>query len=93
MLSTVYTPLQAYLWEDNRVVVEWLAEQLDPEKEATSTLRDNIRIVTRDHALHQIKRCASRRTHVCRVHAITQHQRGPLKLRSCSTDTGTKAKF
>ena len=48
--------IQAYLWEDNKSVVEWLHSQLDGDKWNASTLRENIKSVQRDYVIQQIRK-------------------------------------
>ncbi len=49
-------PVQAYLWEDNKAVVDWLSEQLDQDRWEQSTLNENIRCLQRDFLLQQIRK-------------------------------------
>lgn len=46
--------LQAYLWEDNKAVVEWLQEELK-ENNSQSVIRQNCASVKQDHQTQQIK--------------------------------------
>ncbi|XP_067945833.1 acetyl-CoA carboxylase-like [Watersipora subatra] len=46
--------VQAYLWEDNKAVVEWLLEELQ-EDNSKSVVRQNINCVKQDYQSQQIK--------------------------------------
>ena len=48
--------LQAYLWEDNKTVVEWLSQQLDECNWQRSLINENIKCVQRDYIMEQIKK-------------------------------------
>jgi len=55
-MFTFPTPvLQAYEWENDRLVVEWLVEQLD-ETGGTKLIQDNINCLQRDHTLLTVRR-------------------------------------
>jgi hypothetical protein len=47
--------VQAYLWDDNRAVVEWLTNQLEADQWETSVLCENIKCVQRDQVLREMK--------------------------------------
>lgn len=47
---------QAYLWDSNEEVVEWLERQLAEEEGARSVIDENIKYIRRDHILKQIRR-------------------------------------
>lgn len=47
---------QAYLWDSNEDVVEWLEKQLTEEEGARSVIDENIKYIRRDHILKQIRR-------------------------------------
>ncbi len=47
---------QAYLWDSNEDVVEWLERQLAEEEGARSVIDENIKYIRRDHILKQIRR-------------------------------------
>ena len=57
--------LQAYLWEDDKAMVEWLTEQIR-EDSIDNTVSDNIRCLQREHVLQQVRR------HVLGVLALQQ---------------------
>ena len=56
MLSPSGSWLQAYLWDSNEEVVEWLERQLAEEEGARSVIDENIKYIRRDHILKQIRR-------------------------------------
>ena len=58
MFSLKHAPLclQAYLWEDDKAMVEWLTEQIR-EDSIDNTVSDNIRCLQREHVLQQVKAC------------------------------------
>uniref|UniRef100_A0A4W5MN20 acetyl-CoA carboxylase n=1 Tax=Hucho hucho TaxID=62062 RepID=A0A4W5MN20_9TELE len=45
---------QAYLWDNNKAVVEWLEKHLAKEDGTRSAIRENIKYLKRDHALKHI---------------------------------------
>ena len=47
---------QAYVWEKNRDVTEWLQSQLSDDKWPQSVLCENIRCLKRDYVIQQIRR-------------------------------------
>lgn len=47
---------QAYLWDSNQVVVEWLEKQLAEDDGMRSAIRENIKYLKRDYALKHIRR-------------------------------------
>ena len=47
--------LQAYLWEDDKAMVEWLTEQIR-EDSIDNAVSDNIRCLQREHVLQQVRR-------------------------------------
>jgi len=47
--------VQAYRWEDNVAVVEWLSQQLEEEGWQQSFLCENIRCVQRDHVMQRMR--------------------------------------
>uniref|UniRef100_A0A4W5MK54 acetyl-CoA carboxylase n=1 Tax=Hucho hucho TaxID=62062 RepID=A0A4W5MK54_9TELE len=46
--------VQAYLWDNNKAVVEWLEKHLAKEDGTRSAIRENIKYLKRDHALKHI---------------------------------------
>ena len=46
--------LQAYLWEDNEAVVNWMNEQEQLGEQ--SSLSENIKCLQCDHVIQQVKR-------------------------------------
>ncbi|MGH0159930.1 UNVERIFIED_CONTAM: hypothetical protein FKN15_072653 [Acipenser sinensis] len=53
--------VQAYQWDSNKVVVEWLEKHLKEEDGTRSTIRENIKYLKRDYALKHIRRSGTRR--------------------------------
>nr|QIC50191.1 acetyl-CoA carboxylase 2 [Acipenser sinensis] len=53
--------VQAYQWDSNKVVVEWLEKHLKEEDGTRSTIRENIKYLKRDYALKHIRRSRTRR--------------------------------
>ena len=51
--------VQAYLWDSNEEVVEWLERQLCEDEGARSVVDENIKYIRRDHILKHIRRLAS----------------------------------
>jgi acetyl-CoA carboxylase/biotin carboxylase 1 len=47
--------VNAYLWEDNKAVAEWLSSQLGEDQWESSILHENIKCVQRDHVIHQMR--------------------------------------
>ena len=47
--------LQAYRWEDNVAVVDWLSSQLAEDRWQQSFLCENIRCVQRDHIMQRMR--------------------------------------
>lgn len=48
--------LQAYLWDSNKDLVEWLEKQLTEEEGVRSVVDENIKYISRDYILKQIRR-------------------------------------
>lgn len=47
---------QAYLWDSNKDLVEWLEKQLTEEEGVRSVVDENIKYISRDYILKQIRR-------------------------------------
>lgn len=47
---------QAYLWDSNKDLVEWLEKQLMEEEGVRSVVDENIKYISRDYILKQIRR-------------------------------------
>ncbi|KAM4577442.1 acetyl-CoA carboxylase isoform 2-T3 [Odontesthes bonariensis] len=47
--------VQAYLWDDNQAVVEWLEKHLSKEDGTRSAIRENIKYLERENALKHIR--------------------------------------
>lgn len=66
--------VNSYQWEDDKVVVEWLSEQLD-EGNGKSLIHENVRCLKREHVLSQVRGLIETNPEVAMdsiVH-ITQH--------------------
>lgn len=63
---------QAYLWDNNKAVVEWLEKHLSEEDGTRSAIRENIKYLKRENTLKHIRRYAD---------MIPQHQR-PVNVES-----------
>lgn len=48
--------LQAYVWDNNKDLVEWLEKQLTEEDGVRSVIEENIKYISRDYVLKQIRR-------------------------------------
>ncbi|XP_039627737.1 acetyl-CoA carboxylase isoform X2 [Polypterus senegalus] len=48
-------PVKAYLWDNNKSVVEWLERHLTEEDGTRSVIRENIKYLKRDYALKHIR--------------------------------------
>lgn len=46
---------QAYLWDSNKDLVEWLEKQLTEEEGVRSVVEENIKYISRDYVLKQIR--------------------------------------
>lgn len=53
---TGFICLQAYIWDNNKDLVEWLEKQLTEEDGVRSVIDENIKYISRDYALKQIRR-------------------------------------
>lgn len=53
---TLAVSLQAYLWDSNKDLVEWLEKQLTEEEGVRSVVDENIKYISRDYILKQIRR-------------------------------------
>uniref|UniRef100_A0A4W3J068 Acetyl-CoA carboxylase 1-like n=1 Tax=Callorhinchus milii TaxID=7868 RepID=A0A4W3J068_CALMI len=47
--------VKAYLWDNNKDVVQWLEKQLQEEEGARSVIDENIKYISRDYILKQIR--------------------------------------
>ncbi|KAM9292310.1 acetyl-CoA carboxylase 1-like [Gastrophryne carolinensis] len=67
--------VKAYLWDNNKDVVEWLEKQLTEEEGARSVVDENIKYISRDYILKQIRSLVQENPEVAMdsiVH-MTQH--------------------
>uniref|UniRef100_T1JBH2 Uncharacterized protein n=1 Tax=Strigamia maritima TaxID=126957 RepID=T1JBH2_STRMM len=84
--------VEGYLWEDNKVVVEWLLNETD-ENTTHSVIKDNIKCLKRDAALHSVYRVLTENPEVALdslVHIMQQMSPGQRaealrSLASCET--------
>lgn len=53
---TGFICLQAYIWDNNKDLVEWLEKQLTEEDGVRSVIEENIKYISRDYVLKQIRR-------------------------------------
>ena len=53
--ASCFSLMQAYRWEDNVAVVEWLSQQLAEDGWEQSFLCENIRCVQRDHIMQRMR--------------------------------------
>lgn len=56
VLNCVRSLSQAYLWDNNQAVVEWLEKHLSKEEGCQSAIRENIKYLKRENALKHIRR-------------------------------------
>uniref|UniRef100_A0A674A5U6 Acetyl-CoA carboxylase beta n=1 Tax=Salmo trutta TaxID=8032 RepID=A0A674A5U6_SALTR len=76
--------VQAYLWDNNKAVVEWLEKHLAKEDGTRSAIRENIKYLKRDHALKHIRSIVQANPEVtmdCIIHmsqSITPSQRAKI---------------
>lgn len=56
MISECVCVVQAYLWDNNKAVVEWLETHLSQQDGVRSAIRENIKYLKRDHALKCMRR-------------------------------------
>ncbi|KAK2111372.1 hypothetical protein P7K49_011118 [Saguinus oedipus] len=47
--------LWAYVWDNNKDLVEWLEKQLTEEDGVRSVIEENIKCISRDYVLKQIR--------------------------------------
>ncbi|XP_061116348.1 acetyl-CoA carboxylase isoform X4 [Conger conger] len=76
--------VKAYLWDNNRVVVEWLEKHLSEEDGTRSAIRENIKYLKRDYAVKHIRSLVQANPEVamdCIIHMsqnITSSQRAKI---------------
>ncbi|XP_010875045.2 acetyl-CoA carboxylase isoform X2 [Esox lucius] len=87
--------VQAYLWDNNEAVVDWLKKHLAKEDGMRSTIRENIKYLKRDYALKQIRSLVEANPEVamdCIIHmsqAITPSQRAKISHLLATMDAPT----
>ncbi|TRY55633.1 hypothetical protein DNTS_008834, partial [Danionella cerebrum] len=57
--------VKAYLWDNNKVVVEWLENHLTLQDGGRSVIRENIKYLKRDYALKHIRRINTKSCFKC----------------------------
>lgn len=70
--------LQAYLWDNNRVAVEWLEKHLTKEDGVRSGIRENIKYLKRENTLKRIRRYVNTLRHTVRPIGDTMVESQPL---------------
>lgn len=65
------TTLQAYLWDNNQSVVEWLEKHLSKEDGGKSAIRENIKYLKRENALKHIRRYTFTTKRFCPMNILT----------------------
>lgn len=56
MCYAILSFLQAYLWDNNQVVVEWLEKHLSKEDGTKSAIQENIQYLKRENTLKHMRR-------------------------------------
>ncbi|KAG1958146.1 acetyl-CoA carboxylase isoform X3 [Pimephales promelas] len=87
--------VKAYLWDNNKVVVEWLENHLSQQDGTRSTIRENIKYLKRDYALKHIRSLVQANPEVtmdCIIHMaqnITPSQRAKVCHLLATMDNST----
>ncbi|KAG5840360.1 hypothetical protein ANANG_G00187980 [Anguilla anguilla] len=87
--------VKAYLWDNNKVVVEWLEKHLSEEDGNRSAIRENIKYLKRDYALKHIRSLVQANPEVamdCIIHMsqnITPSQRAKISHLLATMDSAT----
>ncbi|XP_051549679.1 acetyl-CoA carboxylase-like isoform X1 [Myxocyprinus asiaticus] len=87
--------VKAYLWDNNKVVVEWLENHLSQQDGTRSVIRENIKCLKRDYALKHIRSLVQANPEVtmdCIIHMaqnITPSQRAKICHLLATMDTST----
>nr|XP_015221745.1 PREDICTED: acetyl-CoA carboxylase 2 isoform X3 [Lepisosteus oculatus] len=85
--------VKAYLWDNNKVVVEWLEKHLAEEDGTHSSIRENIKYLKRDFALKHIRSLVQANPEVamdCIIHMtqnITPSQRAQISRLLATMDS------
>ncbi|KAL6466122.1 hypothetical protein MHYP_G00262550 [Metynnis hypsauchen] len=87
--------VKAYLWDNNKAVVEWLEKHLSQQDNAHSAIRENIKYLKRDYALKHIRSLLEANPEVamdCIMHMaqnITPSQRAKVSHLLATMDNNT----
>ncbi|XP_051952491.1 acetyl-CoA carboxylase-like isoform X1 [Xyrauchen texanus] len=87
--------VNAYLWDNNKVVVEWLESHLSQQEGTRSVIRENIKYLKRDYALKHIRSLVQDNPEVtmdCIIHMaqnITPSQRAKICHLLATMDNST----
>lgn len=87
--------VKAYLWDNNKVVVEWLENNLSQQDGIRSVIRENIKCIKRDYALKHIRSLVQANPEVtmdCIIHMaqnITPSQRAKVCHLLATMDNST----
>lgn len=87
--------VKAYLWDNNKVVVEWLENNLSQQDGTRSVIRENIKCIKRDYALKHIRSLVQANPEVtmdCIIHMaqnITPSQRAKVCHLLATMDNST----
>ncbi|XP_062873532.1 acetyl-CoA carboxylase 2 isoform X2 [Trichomycterus rosablanca] len=89
--------VKAYLWDNNRAMVEWLEKHLLPQDGARSAIRENIKYIKRDYALKHIRSLVEVNPEVamdCIIHMaqnITPSERAKISHLLATMDNSTSS--
>uniref|UniRef100_A0A8B9GWE0 Acetyl-CoA carboxylase beta n=1 Tax=Astyanax mexicanus TaxID=7994 RepID=A0A8B9GWE0_ASTMX len=87
--------VKAYLWDNNKAVVEWLEKHLSPQDGIRSAIRENIKYLKRDYTLKHIRSLVEANPEValdCIMHMaqnITPSQRAKVSHLLATMDNNT----
>ncbi|XP_066546122.1 acetyl-CoA carboxylase isoform X2 [Amia ocellicauda] len=87
--------VKAYLWDNNKLVVEWLEKHLAEDDGAHSLIRENIKYLKRDYALKHIRSLVQENPEVamdCIIHMtqiITPSQRAHISRLLATMDSSS----
>ncbi|XP_028850871.1 acetyl-CoA carboxylase 2 isoform X3 [Denticeps clupeoides] len=87
--------VKAYLWDNNKAVVEWLEKHLAKEDGTQSAIRENIKYLKRDYALKHIRSLVQANPEVamdCIIHMsqnITPSQRAKISHMLATMDSSS----
>ncbi|GAA6065497.1 acetyl-CoA carboxylase 2 isoform X1, partial [Tachysurus ichikawai] len=87
--------VKAYLWDNNKAVVEWLEKQLSQQEGLRSAIRENIKYLKRDYAIKHIRSLMEANPDIamdCIIHMaqnITPSQRAEVSHLLATMDNST----